>query len=141
MLRTLPQTRDKNLTYRIATIVAFTAITILSARITIDIGIVPFTMQPFAVLLAGMILGARDGAASQLAYVALIAAGLPFDAAGMGTAALLGPTGGYFIGFIIAAGVVGFLVEKGATKQWQRRLITIVLGFSLAIALFLGLSG
>ena len=125
MLRTLPQTRDQQLTIRIAAISVFTIITILSARVTIDIGVVPFTLQPLAVLLAGMILGGRDGALSQLAYVALIAAGLPFDARGLGTTALFGPTGGYLIGFIAAAGVAGFLVERGAKQVWARWLAGI----------------
>jgi len=125
MLRILPQTRDQSLPYRLTGIAVFTIITILSARVTIDIGVVPFTLQPLAVVLSGMVLGGRDGALSQLAYVILIAAGLPFDARGLGTAALFGPTGGYLIGFITAAGVAGFLVERGATRVWQRWLAGI----------------
>jgi biotin transport system substrate-specific component len=122
MLRTLPQTRDYSPLYRLAAAAIFTVITIVSARITVEIGVVPFTMQPLAVLLSGMVLGARDGLLSQAMYVALIAAGLPFDARGLGTAALFGPTGGYLIGFIAAAGVTGLLVERGTTRLWQRWL-------------------
>ena len=122
MLRTLPQTRDYSQLYRLAGAAIFTLIMILSARVTIEIGIVPFTMQPLAVLLSGMVLGARDGLLSQALYVVLIAAGLPFDARGLGTAALFGPTGGYLIGFIAAAGVTGWLVERGTTRLWQRWL-------------------
>jgi biotin transport system substrate-specific component len=125
MLRTLPQTRDSKLTYRLAGITVFTLISILSARVTIEIGVVPFTLQPLAVLLAGMVLGGRDGFLSQAAYVALIAAGLPLDARGLGTAALFGPTGGYLIGFVVAAGVAGLLVERGAARVWQRWLAGI----------------
>ncbi|MEO8613220.1 MAG: biotin transporter BioY [Chloroflexota bacterium] len=136
MLRTLPQTRDSSLLYRLAGIAVFTIITILSARVTIDIGVVPFTLQPLAVLLAGMILGGREGALSQLAYVALIAAGLPFDARGIGTAALFGPTGGYLVGFIVAAGVAGFLVESGAKRVWQRWLAGIA---GVAVIYFFGI--
>jgi len=125
MLRSLPQTRDQRLTIRIAEIAVFTIITILAARVTIPLQPVPFTLQPLAVLLSGMILGGRDGALSQFAYVALIAAGLPFDARGLGTAALFGPTGGYLIGFIVAAGVAGYLVERGAARIGQRWLAGI----------------
>jgi biotin transport system substrate-specific component len=125
MLRSLPQTREQSLTYRIVGIAVFTIISILSARVTIEIGLVPFTLQPLAVLLSGMILGGRDGSLSQLAYVALIAAGLPFDARALGTAALFSPTAGYLIGFIFAAGVAGLLVERGATRMWQRWLAGI----------------
>ena len=122
MLRTLPQTREANLTWRLVGIGVFTLITVVSARISIPMDPVPFTLQPLAVLLAGMVLGARDGALSQLAYVALIAAGLPVDANMRGQAALFGPTGGYLIGFVAAAFVAGWLVEHGAKRLWQRLL-------------------
>jgi len=126
MLRTLPQTRSQNLTYRLAGIGVFTFITILSARVTIEIGPVPFTLQPLAVLLSGMILGWRDGLLSQAAYVGLIALGAPLDARALGTAALLGPTAGYLIGFIPAAGAAGWLVEHGGQRVWQRWLAGVV---------------
>lgn len=123
MLRTLPQTRDYSLAYRLAGVLFFTVLTAVSARMTIEIGgPVPLTLQPLAVLLAGLVLGARDGALSQLAYVALIAAGAPLDARMLGTAALFGPTGGFLLGFIAAAFVAGYLVERGANRVWQRWL-------------------
>ena len=125
MLRTLPQTRDAGLAYRLASIGAFTLLTILSARISIPMQPVPFTLQNLAVLLAGLILGARDGALSQIAYLVLIAVGLPVDAKGVGAAALLGPTAGYLFGFVGAAFVAGLLVERGATRLWQRWLAGI----------------
>lgn len=120
MHRTFPQMRDARLTYRLASIGAFTLLTILSARITIPMQPVPFTLQTLAVLLAGLILGARDGALSQIAYLALTAVGLPVDAKGVGAAALAGPKAGYLFGFVGAAFVAGFLVERGATRLWQR---------------------
>jgi biotin transport system substrate-specific component len=76
-------------------------------------------------LLAGLILGARDGAISQIAYLALMAVGLPVDAKGIGAAALVGPTAGYLFGFVGAAFVAGLLVERGATRLWQRWLAGI----------------
>jgi biotin transport system substrate-specific component len=126
MLRTIPQTRNQSLAYRLAGIAAFTAITAIAARISFPMEPVPFTLQPFAVLLAGLILGARDGFASQALYVALIAIGLPLDARGLGAAALAGPTAGYLIGFVFAAGVTGWLVEHGAKRVWQRWLAGLV---------------
>jgi biotin transport system substrate-specific component len=125
MLRTLPQTRDQSLPYRLAGIAVFTALTIICAKITIPVQPVPFTMQTFAVLMAGMVLGLRDGVLSQMMYVALVAAGLPIDARGLGTAALFGATGGYLIGFIPAAALVGWLTERGTTALWQRWLVGI----------------
>lgn len=124
MLRTLPQTRDQRLPLRLAGIALFTVLTIISAKLSLETGNpeVPFTMQVFAVLLAGMVLGARDGAASQLVYVLLIASGQPWDTRGLGTAALFGPTGGYLIGFVAAAFVAGLLTERAGGRLWQRWL-------------------
>lgn len=126
MLRSLPQTRDYTLAYRLVGIAFFTVLTALTARLTIETGSpVPTTLQVLAVLLAGMVLGARDGALSQLAYIGLIAAGAPLDARLLGAAALFGPTGGFLIGFIAAAFVAGWLVEHGAARVWQRWLAGI----------------
>jgi len=126
MLRTFPQTRDLSQSKRLMGIAVFTIITIIAARLKIPMEPVPFTMQPFAVLLAGMILGSRDGALSQAVYVGLIALGLPFDANIRGTVALFGATGGYLIGFVVAAGVVGLLVERAGSRFWQQWLAGIV---------------
>jgi biotin transport system substrate-specific component len=122
---------------RAVSIAAFTLLTIVCAKISIETGTVPFTMQVWATLLAGMVLGARDGALSQLAYIALIAIGLPFDARGLGTAAFFGPTGGYLIGFVVAAGVTGFLVERSGARLWQRWLAGIV---GVGVIYFFGVS-
>ena len=123
MLRTLSQTRDQGLLRRLLAVAAFTALTALGAQLEIRIGeFVPFTLQVFGVVLAGMVLGAREGALSQLAYVLLIRLNLPVAAGGAGAAALLGPTAGYLIGFIPAALIVGWLVEQGANRAWQRWL-------------------
>lgn len=138
MLRTLPQTRDYTLTQRIAAIAFFTALTAVAARVQIPLEPVPFTFQPLAVLLAGMVLGWRDGALSQIAYVALIAVGLPLDANLRGSLALFGPTGGYLIGFIAAAAVAGLLIERGANRLWMRWLagvagIAVIYVFGLPV--------
>jgi biotin transport system substrate-specific component len=122
MLRSLPQPALQTSSARLAGIAIFTLATIVAARISIPMDPVPFTLQPLAVLLAGMVLGARDGAFSQIAYVALIALGMPFDANMRGQAALFGPTGGYLIGFIAAAFVTGWLVEHAGARLWQRWL-------------------
>lgn len=138
MFRTLDKTRDFTAVQRMAMIAFFTALTIVAARLEIPNQPVPFTMQPLVVLLAGMVLGWRDGALSQVFYVSLIAMNLPVDANMLGTAALFGPTGGYLIGFVVAAGVVGFLVEQGATRVWQRWLagiagVAVIYAFGIVI--------
>jgi biotin transport system substrate-specific component len=78
---------------------------------------VPYTLQTGAVLLVGTALGAMRGVLSMLFYVLLGAAGLPmFSQASGGVDHLLGATGGYLIGFIAAAALVGKLAED----RWDR---------------------
>ena len=122
MLRTLPQTRDWTQVQRLAGITIFALLTAIAARISIPMEPVPFTFQPLAVLLAGMVLGARDGMMSQLLYVVMIAAGLPLDSRALGPAALLGPTAGYIYGFVPAAFVVGWIAQQRHSAFWLRLL-------------------
>jgi biotin transport system substrate-specific component len=120
MLLTRIQSRSSNpALVRVAAIVLFAALTALSARITIPLPFtpVPITLQVMIVLLAGLTLGAKDGALSQIMYVGMIAIGLPFDAKGIGSAVLLSATAGYLIAFIPAAFVTGWLAERGARSK------------------------
>lgn len=126
MLRTIPIARSASQPLRLLAIMACTLLMALSAKISIEVGPVPFTLQPLVVLLTGMVLGARDGAASMALYVLLIASGQPLDARGLGAAVFAGPTWGYLVGFIPAAFVTGWLVESGAQRVWQRWLAGIV---------------
>ena len=130
MLRTYERTRDFTDVQRLIAIAVFTVLTILAAKIQINTVPVPFTMQPLVVILAGMVLGGRDGALAMFGYVSLIALGLPFDANGLGTAALFGPTGGYLIGFIAAAGVVGMIVEN-LPDHFVSRFVAGVIGVAV----------
>jgi biotin transport system substrate-specific component len=108
----------------VGAILFFATLTALTARITIMLPFtpVPVTLQVMTVLLAGLVLGPRAGAASQLAYLAAIAAGLPLDARGLGPAALFGPTAGYLVGFVLAAFVVGWLARRLASSRGGRFL-------------------
>jgi len=78
------------------------------AQLSIPLQPVPITGQTFAVLLVGMALGSRRGALALTAYLAAGIAGLPvFAEAKFGLATVQGPTGGYLLGFIAAAWLVG----------------------------------
>ena len=95
---------------------AFAAATALAARLEIPYYPVPFTLQTMIVLLAGAFLGSRNGALSQLLYLAAGVAGLPVFAGGaIGFMRLAGPTGGYLLAFPVAAALVGYLLrERGS---------------------------
>jgi biotin transport system substrate-specific component len=124
MLLARIQSRSSNpAVVRAAAIVLFAALTALAARITILLPFtpVPITLQVMMVLLAGLTLGAKDGALSQIVYVAAIAIGLPLDAKGIGAAVFISATVGYLIAFIPAAFVTGWLAEKGTRgkRAWS----------------------
>jgi biotin transport system substrate-specific component len=99
---------------RIAAVGAFAALSAVSARATINLPFtpVPVTLQVLVVLLAGLILGPRDGALSQLAYLAAITAGLPLDARMLGPAVWATPTAGYLLGFVAGAYAAGWVAER-----------------------------
>lgn len=106
----------------------------VTAKIQIPFWPVPMTMQTFAVLLIGVAYGWRLGGATVSLYLAEGALGLPVFAKGGGLAYLMGPTGGYLIGFLVAAAAVGWLAEKG----WDRSPGTTVLAMLIGEALIFG---
>ncbi len=118
---------------RAATIAIFTALTALSARITIPLPFtpVPITLQVLMVLLAGLTLGAKEGALSQIIYVAVIAIGLPVDAQGIGAAVFASATAGYLIGFVPAAFISGWLTEKSARGNRSWSFIASLMGVAV----------
>jgi biotin transport system substrate-specific component len=128
MFRTLTQTHHWAWTQRVALIALFVGLTALSAQLKFYLNSpVPYTLQVFVVLLSGMLLGARDGAITQIAYTLLIAFGAPIAAnASGGLSYLTGATAGYILGFIPAAFVAGYLVEHGAARLWQRLIAGLV---------------
>ena len=105
----------------------------LSSRVAVPLPFspVPITGQTLAVLLVGASLGARRGALSLLLYLVQGAMGLPVFAGGAsGLVRVVGPTGGYLWGFVLAAFVVGSLAERG----WSRRMYSAVLAMSIGNA-------
>ena len=107
------------------------ALTALAAqvRFTVPGTPVPFTGQTAAVLLTGAALGSRLGGVSLLLYVALGAIGLPiFNGGRSGIEQVLGITGGYLIGFVVAAAAVGWLAERGWDRTLPQAAMLMVLG-------------
>ena len=103
-----------------ALVVGFALLTAAAAQVSIPLWFtpVPITGQTFAVLLSGAALGANLGAGSQLLYVGLGAIGLPFYASGnSGMEVVTGATGGYLIGFVLAAWLTGYLAERRGDRR------------------------
>jgi len=111
----------------LAVVVLGSLLLTVSAKIEIPLQPVPFTFQTLVVLSLGVVFGPTLGLLSVLAYLAQGAMGLPVFAGtpekGIGLAYMVGPTGGYLIGFAVAAYVTGWL----ARAKWDRNVITMVL--------------
>lgn len=125
------QSANKILRYGVLMVVGSLLLT-LAAKVQVPFYPVPMTMQTLVVLGIGMAYGWRLGGATVLLYLAEGAAGLPVFAGtpekGIGLAYMLGGTGGYLLGFVLAAGICGRLAEMG----WDRNVLTT------ALAMFIG---
>jgi biotin transport system substrate-specific component len=104
----------------VALVLAGTFIVAASAQVIIPASPVPFTGQTLGVLLVGGALGFRRGLMALLLYLAIGAMGVAVFTPGptQGMVRVLGPTGGYILGFIVAAAIVGRLAELG----WDRKI-------------------
>jgi biotin transport system substrate-specific component len=100
-------------------IVTFAVLTAIGAQVEIPLKPVPYTLQTLFVLLAGALLGARNGFLSMGLYLVLGLVGFPvFSSAGFGLAKILGPTGGYLLAFPVAAFLVGTLLHSRDSIVW-----------------------
>lgn len=104
---------------------AFSIFTALAAHVKLYLPgtVVPITLQTAVVLSSGILLGAKRGALSQMLYLFLGLSGLPFFA--VASFSVFGPTGGYVIGFVLAAYFAGKLVSL--SRSYFRNLALLVL--------------
>ncbi|MBG1233289.1 biotin transporter BioY [Aestuariivirga litoralis] len=135
-LRLLPIQSDivRNLTLAIAG----SLIVAGSAQVTVPFWPVPLTLQTLAVLLVGGAYGARLGAATLALYMFEGALGLPFFAGGKSGLfdskldyLFLSPSMGYVVGFIFAAGIVGWLAQSGWISSLPRMVIACAIGAAI----------
>lgn len=105
------------------------ALVAICAQVNVPMVPVPMTLQTLAVLAIGGAYGSRLGAATLALYALEGAVGLPvFAQFTAGPAILMGPTGGYIVGFIAAAGLVGFLAERGFDRHVGKMFAATLLG-------------
>lgn len=114
------------------------AVLTASARLQIPSWPVPMTLQTLAVLVLGMAYGRNLASATVMLYLGAGAAGLPVFAGtperGLGLAYMFGPTGGFLLGFLAAAPLLGWLAERGFDKGFARTLFAMTLGHVLIFA-------
>ncbi len=106
----------------------FAALSGIGGFIRIPIPYVPLTLQTLMVMIAGLILGGRLGAVSQLVYILVGLMGMPIFAHGGGPGYILQPTFGYLLGFICGAYVIGILTEKRELLNRSFLLMALVAG-------------
>jgi biotin transport system substrate-specific component len=128
--------RTPTLLRHIALIVVGTLFVALCAQVYIPTQPVPFTGQTFGVLLVGGALGFRRSVLALLLYLAIGAVGLPVFAQGKaGLAIVQGATGGYLVGFVIAAAIVGRLAELGWDRKIGGSLAAMAIGTAIIYAI------
>ncbi len=118
----------KQQTSDIVKIALFAALTAVGAFIKIPIPHVPLTLQTLMVMFAGMILGGRRAAMSQVLYLAIGLIGLPIFAQGGGPGYVLQPSFGFLVGFIPGAYIIGKIVESEAAPKFPRILMALLSG-------------
>lgn len=122
-------------TKRITLIALFSAILCVLGPLSIPIGPISFSLTPFGVCLAAYVLGMRDGVISCLIYLLIGAIGLPvFSGFQGGLIKLLGPTGGYLIGFIflsLCTGVVAQYAQNNISLEFLGMIIGLFLCYLL----------
>jgi biotin transport system substrate-specific component len=117
--------------WRVALVVLGTMLLALAARIEIPLPFspVPVTGQTFGVFVLAAALGARLGAVTVTAYIVEGIVGLPVFAGGAsGIARLTGATGGYLVGFVVAAMLIGWAAERGWTKRIPTTVAAMLIG-------------
>ena len=107
----------------------------VSAKVQVPFYPVPMTLQTLAVLVLAAAYGARLGAAAVALYLVEGLLGAPvFAGAVAGPAYMAGPTGGYLVGFLAAATLIGFLAERGWDRSWPRLLAAMMIGHVVIFA-------
>ena len=120
---------EKGALTKVALVVFGTLLLAISAQFKIPLYPVPITGQTLVVLLIGMTFGARLGGITMAAYLFEGALGLPVFAGGAsGIATLMGPTGGYLFGFLLASVAMGYLAERGMGRTAVSTVAAMIIG-------------
>lgn len=121
----------------VAAVTVGAALTAVCAQISFHLpgNPIPVTMQTFAAVACGLVLGSRLGAIAQIQYLMLGMLGMPVFADGKaGLLAIAGPTGGYLAAFVVAAFLAGFIVERMGKQSFSMRFMA---GFAGMLAIWL----
>lgn len=144
--RIMPRDGAVHLAANLATVVIGTIVLTIAAKISVPVFPVPVTLQSFAVAALAAAFGWRIGVATVALYIAEGMAGLPVFATGGGPAYILGPTGGFILGWLPMALIVGLAADRGASGKplplfgamLAGNAVSFALGFAWLLALGAG---
>ena len=126
--RILPVRDERAAARAVLQVVAGVAFLTVLAQVRVQLGPVPFTGQTLGVLLLGAAYGVGLGTVSTAAYEALGTLGLPLITGWQGGLAhLMGPTGGYLVGFVLAAALLGALSRRGWDRSYGLTVAAMLL--------------
>jgi len=137
-LVTFPRTLERSRVRDLVLVLGGALFTALSAQVSLPLGFtpVPLTGQTFAVLVVGGVLGARRAMSSQALYWAMGAVGLPFYQSGnSGWDYATGTTFGYFVGFVVAAGLVGWFADRRNDRNYVMSLSSMFMASGIIYTL------
>ncbi len=113
-----PKGDAARLASNLVTVVLGTLLITICAKINVPVWPVPVTLQGFAIAALAAAFGLRIGVATVALYLIEGAAGLPvFAGATAGIPYLMGPTGGFLIGFLLMAAIIGYAADRGASGK------------------------
>ncbi|WP_297580486.1 biotin transporter BioY [Devosia sp.] len=140
-----PKSDVAKLATNAAIVVLGTLLITAAAKINVPVWPVPVTLQSFAIAALAAGFGMRIGVATVALYLLEGAFGLPVFATGGGLAYLAGPTGGFLIGFLVMAGIIGFFADRGASSRPVTLFAGMMVGnavmFALGFAWLLAMAG
>jgi biotin transport system substrate-specific component len=125
--RLWPRTAGNNALRTATLILLGTGLLALSAHLQVPFWPVKLSMQTFVALAIGIAYGSRLSGATILAYLVEGAIGLPVFQSGAGIAYMVGPTGGFLLGFMLAAVVIGYCAERGILNRFPTAIAALLL--------------
>ncbi len=131
-----PKGDTARLASNLVTVVLGTVLLTIAAKIQVPTWPVPVTLQSLAVAGLAAAFGARIGVATLALYILEGMAGLPvFAGAGAGAAYILGPTGGFIIGWLAMAYIIGRAADMGASRSFPKLFGAMIVGNAFSFAL------